>query len=193
MTAPEAKPFTVLVVCTANQYRSPLGEFFLRAAAQRHGLPWRIGSAGTHARDGAPMDPLIEDLLADHDLHPGDWRSRRLTTEVLAEADLVLTAERFHRTAISVLDPTARARTFLLLQFARLAAAAPTPANDTNAWKELISAATAAQAHVQPAPENGDEVADPIGRSMRTFRACSASIHAAAEAITAAAAAIRTA
>jgi hypothetical protein len=37
MTAPEAKPFTVLVVCTANQYRSPLGEFFLRSGTDCRG------------------------------------------------------------------------------------------------------------------------------------------------------------
>jgi protein-tyrosine phosphatase len=190
--APEAEPFTVLVICTANQYRSPLGEFFLRAGAERRGLPWRVGSAGTHARGGDPLDPLIEELLADHDLRPDGWRSRRLTSAVLAEADLVLTAERSNRSAVSILEPAARGRTFLLLQFARLVAAALTSAsaNGTNVWKDLISTAAAAQAQLQPAPEGDDEVADPVGRSMRTFRACLTSIHAAAETITAAAAEI---
>jgi protein-tyrosine phosphatase len=192
VAAPDAERFTVLVVCTANRYRSPLGEFFLRAGAERAGLPWRIRSAGTHARDGRPMDPVVEQLLAEHDLYPDDWRSRRLTPTAVDEADLVLTADRSHRAVVSTLEPAARARTFLLLQFARLAAAAatPVPANGANPWEALISAAAASQAHVQPAPDGGDEVEDPIGRPVRTLRACLASIQAAADTITAAAAAI---
>ena len=56
MTADDAVPhFRVLLVCTANQCRSPMAQFVLQRAVDRLGLDWEIGSAGTRARNGAAM------------------------------------------------------------------------------------------------------------------------------------------
>jgi protein-tyrosine phosphatase len=195
VTEPEAEQFSILIVCTANRFRSPLAEFFLRAGVRTAGLPWRVGSAGTHARDGIELDPLTEGLLAEHGIRPEVWESRRLTPFVLADADLVLAADSSHRSAVAAIEPRARARTFLLRQFARLAGLAQPHEllSGANAGERLVSAVVAAQGKAQPAAAGADELADPAGRPMRALRACAAQIVAATDTITSAATAIENA
>lgn len=186
VTERPAKQFSILIVCTANRFRSPLAEFFLRAGARAADLPWRIGSAGTHARDGFDLDPMAMELLAEQGIQPDVWVSRRLTPFVLADADLVLAADASHRAAVAAIEPRARARTFLLLQFARLVdVAQPDPSlSGSNAGERLISAAVAAQGRVQPALAGADELSDPAGRPLRALRTCADQVLAAAEMIT---------
>lgn len=177
--------FSVLAVCTANRYRSPMIEFFLQAAVNRAGLRWRVTSAGTHAADGLPVDPLTKDLLAGHgiDTETSEWRSRLLTDEILAGADLVLTADRRQRSTVSVLRPAVRERTFLLLRFADLAAFAVHEATRAGRPSSLHAAVRLAQSQVQPARADEDQLADPVGHSVRTFRACAAAIRRAADTV----------
>jgi protein-tyrosine-phosphatase len=77
----------ILFVCTGNTCRSPFAEAVARRAAPR-GL--EVGSAGiTASAAAAPTDSAIEaarDLGLDLQRH----RSRSLTTEMIAPADLVV-------------------------------------------------------------------------------------------------------
>lgn len=104
----------VLYVCTANICRSPSAAALLRDAVSTHpelgGI--EVQSAGTHAWDGAPGCGEAPALAGRAESH----RSQTLTAELVAWADLVLTAERDHRAAIVSLDPAARSRTFTMIQ-----------------------------------------------------------------------------
>ncbi|MGN6413390.1 arsenate reductase/protein-tyrosine-phosphatase family protein [Flexivirga sp.] len=66
-------PDLVLVVCTGNVCRSPYVEFTLRHALD---AVLRIGSAGTDALVGEPVDPGCAELLAAKGVDTDDFAAR---------------------------------------------------------------------------------------------------------------------
>ncbi|MDQ6719144.1 MAG: low molecular weight protein arginine phosphatase [Gemmatimonadota bacterium] len=87
----------ILFVCTGNTCRSPLAEAFAKSAAARRGIPnFTASSAGTNAWDGSPASDgaLLVGLERGTDL--GAHRSRKLTREMIAAADLVLVMSPAH-------------------------------------------------------------------------------------------------
>lgn len=107
----------VLVVCTGNICRSPAGERLLR-----HSLPGvlTVTSAGTYGVVGHPVEPSMARLLQADGVDVSGFAARRLTEGMIAGADLVLTMEASHRTAVVQTHPQALARTFTLREFAHL-------------------------------------------------------------------------
>lgn len=87
----------VLFVCTGNTCRSPLAERLALAAAARRGISdFTASSAGTNAWDGSPASDgaLLVGMERQLDLAP--HRSRNLTREMVAAADLVLVMSPAH-------------------------------------------------------------------------------------------------
>jgi protein-tyrosine phosphatase len=120
-----AGEFRILVVCTANVCRSPLAEIVLQQGmAGQHSEFVDVTSAGTHADAGQPM---CAQGAAHAGVDPDVHRSRLLSAVDLADADLVLTADRSQRAAAARLDPSCRPRLFTLRQAAGLATAVAQP------------------------------------------------------------------
>lgn len=158
-----SEPLRVLFVCTANICRSPTMELLARDLAGDAAV--EFSSAGTHARDGDPINP---DMAAT--LRPGigdDFRSRRATREVLADVDLVLTAEDVHRRHLLDDHPQLHRKVFTLGQFAATIAELP----DLDG-RELVEAAGRRRA--APAPEH--DVADPYRRGTAAAEAATGTI-----------------
>lgn len=104
-------PARLLVVCTGNVCRSPAAVAVLRRA-----FPDAVvTSAGTRALVGAPADERIARVAEAHGLFLWGHHAAQLTREMVAEADLVLTAAREHRSAAVALEPGALRRAFTLL------------------------------------------------------------------------------
>ena len=159
------EPFRVLFVCTANICRSP----YMERVARSLDVPGvEFTSAGTHGFDGHPVDPPMAARLAEQGIDAGDFRSRRVTQRLIAEADLVLTAEAAHRSAILEESPEAVRKVFTLGQAARLAAE-----HDTALSPRDLVAALAAR---RTAPEPADDVADPHGRGDAAIAAAAEEI-----------------
>jgi len=147
-----SEPISVIFVCTANICRSPVMELVAREMAGE-GASVVFASAGTHGFDAQPLN---EDMAVT--LTPGiggDFRSRRLTKQVLMDADLVLTAENVHRTHILEEHPQLHRKVFTLGQFVATAAQIPGLTG-----RELIAEAGARRTPPRPA----DDVADPYRR-----------------------------
>lgn len=165
----------MLVVCTANRHRSPLAEHQLRQAARVAGLDWTVGSAGVRAVAGLPMDPDVSAVLGELGIAPAaQWASRRLSAALIDQADLVLTAERAHRAAVTALVPAAVTRTFTLLEFARSLPAEPTGAPGGTP-QGLIDIVEAGRIHTGPSRDS-DDLADPINQGRQMFRVCAQEI-----------------
>lgn len=113
----------VLVVCTGNICRSPLIERVLqRALDERWGTgAVRVRSAGTMGLEGCPMDERAARHLVALGGDPEGFVARRLTKDLVASSDLVLTATREHRGKVVQLYPRALRYAFSYLDFADLA------------------------------------------------------------------------
>lgn len=105
----------LLVICTANVCRSPLAAAILAERLLPVGVVDRVGSAGVCGLYAAPMCPVsAEDLTNGQWLATVGHRSRSLTAELVADADLVLALERAHRSAAVRLLPGSQAKVFTL-------------------------------------------------------------------------------
>lgn len=113
-------PLRILFVCTANICRSPYME--LRAKALT-GANDRVEflSAGTHGFRAHAVDATMAESLHDRGVDAeliDGFTSQRLTRELIASADLVLTAEASHREYVLEEAPAAFRKVFTLGQFA---------------------------------------------------------------------------
>ena len=147
-----AEPLKVLFVCTANICRSPYLELTARAlSGADSGV--QFSSAGTHGFDSHAMDAAMVATLAE-DTSSG-FASRRLTGPILAEADLVLTAEATHRSFILEEYPQHLRKVFTVGQFAAAVEDHP----DLHG-RELLAAVGARRTPARPE----HDIADPYRR-----------------------------
>jgi protein-tyrosine phosphatase len=167
-------PFRVLIVCTANQFRSPLAEHLLRKSVTDLGLSWTIVSAGTNARPGLPINAWAGKYLRQRGIVTDGWMSRRLEADLVRWADLILTAEEIHRRVVVTADASAIRRTFLLLQFARYVTHLRRGGlgRTDQAGFALLASALAVRSQLQPAPARLDELPDPFQRHRGARRRC---------------------
>lgn len=101
---------SVLVVCTGNICRSPIGEGLLRLR-----LPGvAVASAGTSALVGEPADALAIAVSADAGIDLSAHRAQQLTAALIRGADIVLTMEAGQKRAIVERYPFALGRVFQL-------------------------------------------------------------------------------
>ena len=87
----------ILVVCTANICRSPVGEVLLKTRLEAAGLAnWTVSSAGTWAAEGSSAAPFSIALMAERGLDIRPHRSQPVTEALMAQSDLVLCMETEH-------------------------------------------------------------------------------------------------
>lgn len=108
MSAP--RPYRVLVVCTGNTCRSPMGEALLRRLLAEAGIEAEVRSAGTHAAPGWPAHPLAGAVAGEAGLDLGGHASRPLTRELMRWADTVLCMSDGHVVRARELDEAADVR-----------------------------------------------------------------------------------
>lgn len=77
---------------------------------------WQIGSAGTWAADDLPAMPLARSIMQHKSIDISGHRSRMLTSDLLAAADVILVMTRNHREAIIAEFPAVAGKVFLLSQ-----------------------------------------------------------------------------
>lgn len=163
----EPGELAVLYVCTANICRSPFMELWSRHAAGPDS-PLRFASAGTQGYRGSPMADEMRPALAELGVDADTFRSRRVTAAMLDEADLVLTAERSHRTFLLDDHPTAFRKVLTLGQ----AAAAATQVDPEARGRDAVVELSRARATADPA----DDVDDPYRRGPEAAARCAATV-----------------
>ncbi|MEF3090103.1 arsenate reductase/protein-tyrosine-phosphatase family protein [Raoultella scottii] len=100
---------SILVVCTGNICRSPIGERFLRKA-----MPGKkIDSAGTGALVGHPADESAIKIASLHDISLEGHRGRQLTSALARQYDLILVMEKAHIEQIGRIAPEVRGKAML--------------------------------------------------------------------------------
>ena len=185
-------PFTVLHVCMGNICRSPMAERLLALAVRRRLERLADGSADAAGR--------CDELLHSHSAGTGGWHAgeemnppagrqvrsrggavegfaaRKLRSDQIDAADLILTATADQQEYVVALRPDAGARTFVLGEFGRLLPtvdlsalppAEPTPEGVYARGIALVGAVDVVRHNA--APLATDDLDDPWGRGDQCF------------------------
>ncbi|MEV6516573.1 phosphotyrosine protein phosphatase [Micromonospora chalcea] len=181
-------PFTVLHVCMGNICRSPMAERLLLLAVRERLARLDVDPAGSDAlvhshsagtggwHAGEEMNPPAARQVISRGGDTEGFAARRLRSDLIDAADLVLTATADQQEYVVALRPDAAARTFVLGEFGRLLGgldrsalplAEPTPDAVYARGVALVAAADAARQHASALPT--DDLDDPWGRGDQCF------------------------
>jgi protein-tyrosine phosphatase len=165
----------VLLVCTGNICRSPMGEALLRARLEARGVRAHVHSAGTLAW-GGPATANAELAVIERGVSLDGHLSQPLTDDLVHGADLVIGMTRDHVWRVTRAED-ALDRTFLPGELARLGATAGPRRTGEDESVRAWAARVAAQRPEGPAGRvgrAGDEVPDPVGEPIDVYRAVAA-------------------
>jgi protein-tyrosine-phosphatase len=108
---------SVLFVCTANRFRSPIAAACFRQnlEKERPAEKWIVASAGTWTSDDIPAPKIAMQVARQLGLDGlNDHRTRQIDQKLLDQFDLIVTMEAGHKEAISTEFPSVCGRLYLL-------------------------------------------------------------------------------
>jgi len=109
---------SVLFVCTANRFRSPLAAAFFqqKLGSSVRASPWSVDSAGTWTSTGLQVLPEALSIARKQGLDLSGHRSKLVSEALLSTQDLILVMESGHREALQNEFPLISDRVYLLSQ-----------------------------------------------------------------------------
>jgi len=171
-TAPDER---VLFVCTGNICRSPMAEAFARALVSSKAPHVQISSAG-FLDEGRSVTREISKVMMKRGVDMSGHRSSVTAAVLDRRPDLIICMARQHVRAVTDLDPSLFTRTFTLKEFVRLAETeGPRRAGEPLAEYANKLAAGRQTGHMLGI-RAADDIADPIGQSLSTYRKCATEI-----------------
>jgi protein-tyrosine phosphatase len=161
------RPCRILLLCTANQCRSPMAAALLAGRLSGAQVHAQLKSAGILER-GRPAWPEAVAAMAERGFDLTNHRSRHLEGRHVVEADLVVGMAREHVREAVALVPEALDRAFTLKELVRRAEALPRARNPLAVWLASLNAGRDVTELLGAA--SMDDVDDPIGAPLSAFR-----------------------
>jgi protein-tyrosine-phosphatase len=181
------QPFHVLYVCTGNICRSAVAERLLRMRLREHlgeaAALFDVTSAGVQGLSGEPMDADAAAELHQLGGDDAEFTAQRLDADQIGQADLILTANRKHRSSVVRVDASAARRTFTIREFALLAEHVDLKAlpdvDPSTRLQAVVEEVAATRGTVRPDERTDFDVEDPYGGSQALHRHIAVQIDAA--------------
>ncbi len=105
----------ILIVCTANICRSPVGEALLRDRLQKRGLShWTVKSAGTWAQSKRGASTYSVKIMTEQGLDITGHQAEMIKLSHMKQADLILCMEAGHKEALQAEFPLYAPKVYLL-------------------------------------------------------------------------------
>lgn len=114
--------YSILLVCTANQIRSPIAEVFLKDYLRRMApeIKWTVQSAGIRARAGNSASNIVIEVLNKRNFDISNHQTQPITRQLVENFELILTMEDFHKEAIQTEFPESKSRLYMLSEMSNL-------------------------------------------------------------------------
>lgn len=158
----------IMVVCTGNICRSPMGELLLRRYVA--GTSITVSSAGTTGLNSHEIDPSSKRIMDSVSIDSSAFRSRRLTRELAESADLILCFENKQRSAIVNIAPSMVRRTYLLTDFANMCLyCGRNGLVHGRTVEERLESVITSASFIRPMMPVPRQIADPIGKDFSYF------------------------
>ena len=161
--------FRLLVMCTANQCRSPMAAVIADAHLHRRGVDAAVASCGV-MDGGVPATPGAARAVRRKGLDLSEHISQQLDLETVEAADLIVVMERQHLTAVAELSLRALDRSFTLGELSELAQVVGprTRGTPVGAWIARVNAMRHPTTVLSHSTEG--DVGDPMGGPGRAYR-----------------------
>lgn len=125
----------VLFICMGNICRSPMAEGLLKKIHDN----LSISSAGTSALVGeGPTAEAIE-VMMEHGVDISDHVARQVSGDLIRDADLVLTMERYQREELRETYPEADGKIFTLKEYSGTDGDVPDPYGNTKTFYQVVA------------------------------------------------------
>lgn len=156
---------SIVVVCTGNICRSPVGEAVLESM-----LPGSVSvsSAGTHAAVGREAAPETQQFLTRELGSPLNHVARQLTKQRAEEVDLIITMTAEHRAWVARKAPRAVRRTFTLGELDEILPHIPQKQHFLS-LRDIALYASRLRARVIGADAARLDIADPYGGPQEAY------------------------
>ncbi|MET0727473.1 MAG: hypothetical protein ABWZ76_04145 [Acidimicrobiales bacterium] len=160
----------ILLLCTANQCRSPMAEVLLRHRLEHAGVSATVASAGLY-RGGSPATSHGVQTMASRGLDLTAHRSQQISTDLVRSADLIVGMTRAHIREVAVMDPSALSRSFTLKELVRAGGlVGGRGAGETiPQWLARVGADRRREDLVGVGHDPGLDVEDPVGKGRAEY------------------------
>ena len=165
--------FKILLVCTANICRSAMAIQMLDHKISKNNVS--LDSAGTHALNRSDMPPQAKQILDENGISQTTHISKQLTSEILEQANLVLTATAEHKSEVVRTLVKANRFTYSILEFADLINFVNNPGdsdfqigNPPKTLEEKLQVVSSARGYINTARDR--DVPDPYAKNLSDYR-----------------------
>lgn len=108
----------VLIVCTGNTCRSPMGEGILKHLSKKYDIEIEVKSAGIAAFDGDVASKNAVLALDNIGIDISNHKSHQLHRDMIDESDVILTMTRNHKDSIIARFPNSINKVYSLNDYA---------------------------------------------------------------------------
>src|SRR5262245_2830628 len=158
----------ILLVCTANQCRSPMAEGLLRRSLARAGVVAMVHSAGL-LPGGAGATPDAIGTMAERGVDIAGHVSRRIDDAMVRDADLIVGMARLHVREACTTHRAPLNRTFTLRELVRRGEEIAPRAEGEPIAAWLARAGAGRRPADLLGASDADDVADPVGQARAVY------------------------